>query len=295
MANNCAFYDYIVVSFDTAINKVVLYKCCIKNGPNEYITTYTLNEWSKLDPYEECKKYINDFGLNHDKTLFPFCIEKGAEKECFKENNTLKKVAVYMDFSCNADCTFCKYYKFHRDKFRQNKILREEIKNQYFNTIAKLKGKNIGLELTCVGEPFFYHNEMKNFLKGLKQYDFNFITIVSNGSKIDEEDISYMKASNITFITLISLNVPNEKAYNEIMKLSNFQKTFDTILKIKENNIIISVSFVICRESLKYADDYEPIFKALKNRDIAIEVRPDSSDLSISQSEEFKKIMRFNA
>lgn len=295
MAGNCVFYDYIVVNFDTIINKVVLYKCCIKSGPNEYIKTYSIDEWSEIDPYEECKKYINDFGQHHDKTLFPFCIEKGAKSECFKENNTLKKISVYMDYSCNANCVFCKSYKTHRDNFRNNKELREKVKTEYFNTLYKLKAKDIGLELTCVGEPFFYHNEIKNFLKELKQGDFNFITIVSNGTKIDNDDISYIKKSNIPFYTLISLNVPNEQAYNEIMGLSNFQKTFNTILKIKENDIIVSVSFVICQNTLKYASDFKKVFQTLKEKNIPIEVRPDFNDSSIYESEEFKKIMEFNA
>lgn len=296
MANNCAFYDYIVLSADVFSREIVIYKCCIKSSPNEYITRISFNEWLKLDPYQVCLNNINNFGKNHNPSLNDFCIEKGAEGGCYRENNQLKRICLYLDFTCNANCVFCKSYKKSREKLMSDADSRKEIKSIYFDTLNKLKQKNVEVELTCVGEPFFYLNDITLFLESLQENDFNRISIVTNGSLINDKVLKTLETCKVPFFFLVSLNVPNEQAYNEIMKLSNFQKTFDNILAIHNLGIIINVTFTICRESLKYLNDYLNVFSILKQNNIAIEIRKDynavftnEEDMQIHQLQEWAK------
>ena len=275
MANNCDFYNYIVISTDVFRQEIVLFKCCIKNGPNEYITRIPFKDWDKIDPYQLCLDNIDKFGESHDDSLCGFCIEKGAEGRCYKTGNELKRVCVYTDFSCNANCTFCKSYQPSREKLRQDKSLRKNVKKIHFDILEKLKGHNIEVELTCIGEPFFYKSEIKQFFRNLKDNDYKKISIVTNGSLIDDEIIELAKASNINFFFLVSLNVPNEKAYNEIMGLKNFDKTFNNVLKIKKAGIDINTTFTICSDSLKYLNEYQGLFNTLKENNIRIEIRED--------------------
>jgi MoaA/NifB/PqqE/SkfB family radical SAM enzyme len=152
---------------------------------------------------------------------------------------------------------------------------RKEIKSIYFDTLNKLKQKNVEVELTCVGEPFFYLNDITLFLESLQENDFNRLSIVTNGSLINDKVLKTLETCKVPFFFLVSLNVPNEQAYNEIMKLSKFQKTLDNILAIHNLGIIINVTFTICRESLKYLNDYLNVFSILKQNNIAIEIRKD--------------------
>lgn len=290
MGNNCVFYNGLVVSFDVWQNDIVIYKCCYKHRPEEYIKRYKVEEWESLDIITELSNNIDNFGIQHDKNIDEYCVSKGAECECFRTGNKLERVCVYLNYECNANCTFCDEFGERRDWIKNHPELRETLHALYFKTLESLKGKNLEVEFTCVGEPLFYKRDMKNFLKSCSKSDFKSLAFVSNGSLFDDELLQIMKDTEIDFIGLISLNCSSEACYNEVMRLSNFDKTVENIIKLKEV-ARFSVSFVIDIPSLKYSQEYPAIFKKLKENNIQFWVGPNARlKETIECTEEYKFI-----
>lgn len=291
MANNCKFYNGIVISFDVFNSEVVLYKCCYKHSENEYITRYSIEDWETCNIVEECTKYIDNFGQNHNSDIDNYCISNGAEGCCFREGNTLQMVYVYLNYNCNADCIFCKEFKERRDFLKNNLELTLKLKDLFFQTLYRLKNKGIGIELTSVGEPFFFKSDIKQFISSCSGGEFTKIRFVTNASLIDDELLGLIKNSNIAFEGTVSLNVPNEKAYREIMKLGQFEKTLNNTLKLSKV-ARIDASFVIDQETLKYYEEFPAVFKVLKSEGISFYIVPNAVQKYITETEEYKFIKK---
>lgn len=207
---SCISKDYLYISLER--NKIALSRCC-------YINTHIL-----LDPDEFFKLSLKDLSkLNYISKPDMFC----GEDNC--EFGNIKNVVVSISKACNFHCEKCPI-PVHSDSSYE--------KDLYFKVLNHLKNFELNsIELTRSGEPFYYFDDIINYLKTLDNKNVKQVLFTTNGSLLSRKKIidlyTIQNETNIKYIITVSVDGINRKHYKKIRHFS-FNKIIKTVKILKK-------------------------------------------------------------
>lgn len=243
----CRTYDNsVIIGFNGNIGKIFISRCCMKTTEGCFSSTLSIEELKNLISSGQLLSYLSDVRNFEppawDETVFIICDEK---EKCsfYKTTVPLSRVEVCINHPCNANCTFCRNAQW-RDLSVQ---VKEELIEVYFMLLDELSNSIETIRLTDCGEPFFFLERMKDFLKSAENSKLKKIQVTTNGSLVDDELISIIQNSKILYNIQFSLNGYSSSSYKRIMGIDAFSKVVRNIQKtqnaIGEENV--RVSFVV--------------------------------------------------
>jgi len=154
------------------------------------------------------------------------------------EKEILLSVTFEITEDCNENCIHC---------YRPEKKLNIWNKKLYSKFLYELKKMGTLFIDFTGGEPFV-HPDILNFLQIAADMGF-IITILTNGTKINKDDIKYLTTLPIRDIH-ISLYSTQDIIHDKITGLKgSYNKTINTILALKNNGINVNLSCIIMSEN----------------------------------------------
>ncbi len=175
--------------------------------------------------------------------------------------------------ACNESCIHCYIPKSTRNN--QNYLHSETI----FNILDQAKEAGV-LSISFTGGEPFLHKDFSSILRKARENDF-IITILSNLTRISQDDIGFLKSLNIYNIQ-VSLYSMNPDIHDSITGLKNsFKKTTENIVHLKKAGIPIEVSCPIIKEN---KDCYVSVLEWCNQRSIKV-----YTDFNITAMTDFSK------
>lgn len=197
---SCINKDYLYISL--VGNKIALSRCCYINS---YIT---------LEPADFFKLSLKDLcKLNYIIKPDMYC----GEENCEIEN--IKNIVVSISKACNFHCEKCTISQ-HSDSLYE--------KDLYFKVLNHISNFKLNsIELTRSGEPFYYWDEIINYLKTLNSKNIKQVFFTTNGSLLSKKRIielyTIQNATNIKYIITVSIDGINKKHYKKIRHFSFYK------------------------------------------------------------------------
>lgn len=153
--------------------------------------------------------------------------------------------------SCNLRCAHCYQRGYHYEDLSLENLM--QIGNQI--TFALKKWNMLGRISLTGGEPFLSPHilTLVKFLEKsneIKQFD-----ILTNGTCITEKHITELVKSKKLHQIQISLDGPTEEMHDSVRGQGTFSKVLETIKKLQNNNIEVSIMFTLMRQNKDYALD----------------------------------------
>ncbi len=177
--------------------------------------------------------------------------------------NTLNKQR-YLDIqlditnACNLRCTHC-YHPDHKNSGAINFHSWKTILDQYNQLLRKLHLKP--RILLCGGEPTL-SNHFKPIIEEISsRWPGTSITILSNGTLINDELVSFLKTFNIRF--QISLDGPDAIRHDQIRGTGSFKKATTGIEMLISNKFRVVILTVLSKRSEAWISDFFQIAKKL--------------------------------
>lgn len=198
--------------------------CCNREYPFLKIPR---TEFYKMMETDELKKYL----VSINQTKSGHC-SKFKTNDCRWDKDNIR---VSFQKACNLKCPFCYVRSGHKDSPVRKKL--------YFDFIYYIKGlfpESI-LTLTDFGEPFFYKQEILDFLLSLQPGDFHYVQITTNGSLMTPDIV--FKLSQFLKVPLyidVSIDSLNETLYNANRIGSNIQivkNNVSALYKMQNKNL----------------------------------------------------------
>jgi radical SAM protein with 4Fe4S-binding SPASM domain len=211
--------------------------------------------------------------------------------EYFKENPCLTQLQIEISNKCNERCIHC--YIPHRNKLYN-------IDFHLFNEIIKQCEKMNVLNISLTGGEPMMHPKFLKFLELINDYDFS-VSILSNLTLLDKKIIDHLKKIRLSGIQ-VSLYSMDHKIHDSITGVpGSFFKTYNSILKLIENNISVQISCPVMKQNRNcYIDvmNWSHDHKCKIVTDFIMMARNDNSEdnlinrLSIEETDEIiKKIL----
>ncbi len=181
-------------------------------------------------------------------------------KVCNFPRTKIEQVCVGFSYACNMKCYNCFYEGHHSDS--------EELKNLYFETLEKIKGHHLeSIQLTDVGEPFFYFYKTLDYLNSLsKEKDATNINFLTNGSLLSKERIdelvSASKKTGIVYSFVVSVDGITKETYENTRIGGKFEKTIENICYLKQF-FNISINYTIRKPNMNDVLKIKSFFKNL--------------------------------
>lgn len=164
--------------------------------------------------------------------------------------------------NCNLDCIMCD---------RGSSVPGKQAVEYFYKTFEILKGHNLGLDLNLNGELFLHKEKAFNILSSLKENDFRYIHIITNGTLLSTADIIklYNISKKVELKLTFSIDSVVEETYLKIRRKST-PEMFRQLLKnvklakaLLKNNTTINLTLVDINSSedelkkmQKFYDDY---------------------------------------
>ena len=260
----CYFYNMFRLRFDANFNNILAYPCCILSAKFNEIEPIV--KLSKDDIYKipDLYEYLNNkFNTYTKKIKTYFACNKLTGLTHVPEycefntynNEGLKKIQVSLSTTCNLNCIMCRDKIYHDSK---------EVEDLYFLVLEKIKKHNLhSIELTALGEPFFYKKRTFEYLNSLTKNDTNQVLIISNATLLNDDDINQLaKINNTVKIEMqISFHSIKEETYNKIMNNNLYNKVLHNILLLNKYNLIKNINYVIQKENINDLIDTYYFFK----------------------------------
>lgn len=153
---------------------------------------------------------------------------------------------------CNLNCKHCYRMEGNIEPLNFEDVVSvveqfKELRKVYnFSKGIKRKGH---INITG-GEPFF-RSDIKEILKYLGENSDSFTYgILSNGSFIDDEIISVLKETNVSFIQL-SID-GNKEMHDELRAAGDYERVFKVAKYLEKNKIRTYISFTANKNNFKY-------------------------------------------
>lgn len=248
-------------SFKCKDNKSAV--CCnddyIVNDNNEFYTNNKLRENILTNNYKgtHCEKCTLRFLYDNPDKFEKKIINDNILEFCNGTNNYKITFAdITLGHNCNNDCIICQKFK---DNFNCKYTVSKNNEK-----IIKENADNITRCILMGGESFLYINEMRYWIKQFS--NLKFLSIVTNGSILDEKFIKELNNMNID--VNITFSIDGTKYTNSYMrKYSNYDNVMNNVkTMLMYNNINIgfnvTVSILNCLDIYRVLADinkYVPV------------------------------------
>ncbi len=159
--------------------------------------------------------------------------------EHFKSHPHLTNFQIELTSRCNERCLHC--YIPHEYK-------NTDIEPKLFYSVLEQCNEIGLLGLTFSGGEPMLHPRFLDFFKAAKKYDFS-LNILSNLTLLNDEIVTEMKSSRIASVqTSLYSMIP--EIHDKITTIpGSWQKTYDGILKLVENDIPLQISCLIMKQN----------------------------------------------
>lgn len=206
---------------------------------------------------ENLYKYLNDLHKSYkNKPIFNRCYEVGYNDNdyiCKTHNSDLKNITVSLQKRCNLKCIMC-----------DNSIDFEDTNYHelYFKTLYKIKNNKLNeIRFTEEGEPFFYKEEMFNYLDSLTINDCKSVKIVTNLTLLNDDDIYHLNMlknqSGIKYNFMFSIDAITKETYKKIRKNNLFNKVIHNAKLMISLGFNCIIHFVVMLENLHELSFYK--------------------------------------
>lgn len=174
-----------------------------------------------------------------------------------KSNPNLKYVWLEITEACNLNCVHC-YGEFGKPKINHSELIST---SEWKLIIDKLREEKCGEIQLIGGEPTVNADfiEILNYAhqKGMKRID-----VFTNGTQINEKNISELKKDNVS--VRVSLYGHNDEIHDKITQVKgSFEKTTKALALLKKYNIPTRIAVVIMRENEDYINDIKNYIKSI--------------------------------
>lgn len=229
----------------------------------EEIKNDALDFYSKLEKegfivsgrtIQECNK--NDTKFSYKTSDFEIIkklpsslqIEKSTQEfleEHFNGKPQLTNLHLEIISECNERCIHC--YIPHDYKISCIDS------DMFYNILEQCKNMNL-LHITLSGGEPMLHKNFCDFLKRCRDYNFS-INVLSNLTLLSEEIIAEMKMNPLLGVQ-VSLYSMDSKIHDRITQMKgSFEKTYNAILKLIENDIPLQISCPIMKQNKSSYND----------------------------------------
>lgn len=245
---DCSLSNIVRLEFanDYDFNQINVYFCCIDGlvDHEHPIATINTDNIKNIDFYDYLINVVNNADV---KKIHPLCkphlktdISHKFTYICGYDKTRPFSISAALQRTCNLQCIMC------RDRY----IINKNQDGIYFDILNRLRNHNImSLELTTVGEPFFYKEKILNYLNSLTTNDFKNIYITSNLTLLDTNDIEIIAKiqakKNIRFCFTVSIDGITDDTYKNIRKNNFFNRVMNNALLLKKHNMLSLVNFVV--------------------------------------------------
>lgn len=231
-------------------NTITLARCCLL----EPFIELSLDEFLKI---KNIVDYAKNFNYTNEIKFWP-----GAEDRCKTCNfpkNKIAQVSVGLSYACNLNCYHCFYEGHHKDN--------SQLKDLYFNTLYNIKNNNLeSIQLTDVGEPFFYFYKTLDYLKSLTLSDTKNINFLTNANILNTERIKMLKdisdSTGITYTFIISIDGCTKESYEKSRINGSFEKVIENARYLNEL-FDVGINFTIRSPNMSDVLNIKPFFKNL--------------------------------
>lgn len=209
----------------------------------------------------------------------------------FCQNTNRLLLQFHITGRCNLNCKHCYRTEGNIEPLTYENIVEvieqfKELRNVY-NFIKKIKRKG-HINITG-GEPFV-RSDIKEILRYLGKNNDSFTYgILSNGSFIDDEIISILRETGVSFVQL-SID-GNSETHNYLRASGDYERVFKTARYLEKNKIRTYISFTANKENYKFLPEVAKacrkyrITKLWSDRLVPIGNGEEISELSISSNE----------
>lgn len=231
-------------------NTITLARCCLL----EPFIELSLDEFLKI---KNIVNYAKNFNYTDEIKFWP-----GAEdrcKTCNFSKNKIAQVSVGLSYACNLNCHHCFYEGHHKDN--------SQLKDLYFNTLYNIKNNNLeSIQLTDVGEPFFYFYKTLDYLKSLTLNDTKNINFLTNANILNIERIKMLKdiseSTGITYTFIISIDGCTKESYEKARINGSFERVIENARYL--NDLFdVGINFTIRSPNMSDVLNIKPFFKNL--------------------------------
>jgi len=189
-----------------------------------------------------------------------FQLEKSTQdflEEHFNSNPQLTNLHLEIVSECNERCVHC--YIPHDYKVS---CIESDL---FYNIIEQCKNLKL-LHITLSGGEPMLHKNFCDFLKRCRDYNFS-INVLSNLTLLSEEIVSEMKMNPLLGVQ-VSLYSMDSKVHDGITQMEgSFDKTYNAILKLIENDIPLQISCPIMKQN---KNSYNDVLKWAKKHKIHV-------------------------
>ncbi len=187
------------------------------------------------------------------ENVFPYTIGKYA-----KEHKIPISATVELTPFCNFNCVMCYVRLSPEQAAKQGELLSKE----KLLKIAR-EAKDMGtLYLTLTGGEPLSRPDFWDIYRELNKMGF-LISILSNGSLIDEYAIEKFKEYGMPYSVKLTLYGANDETYKKVCNSNNgFTKIEKAVKLLKENKVPLSLTATIVKEN---ADDLREMYEIAKN------------------------------
>ena len=162
---------------------------------------------------------------------------------------------------CNLRCQHC-YHSHHKNSGALSLNEWKEVLDQYEGLLKKLWLKP--RIVICGGEPLISKNLRPLIIEINSRWKDVRISILTNGTRFDEEILSFLKNFKIDF--QISIDGPSPESHDKIRGKGNFEKSMEGIRKAKKHGFDIRLLSVLSKKTAMRVPEYFKLAKGLKVR-----------------------------
>lgn len=187
------------------------------------------------------------------------CTDSGAKRNSFPLNATFELTPF-----CNFNCVMCYVHLTKEKAEKQGRLLSAD----EWIEIAR-QARDMGtLYVTLTGGEPFLHPEFRKIYSELNKMGF-LISILSNGSLIDEEMIDFFREYGMPFMMKLTVYGASDETYRKVCGSSDgFTRMSKTVDLLKNEGVPLKMTSTIVREN---AEDLQKIYAFAKEKGVSMQ------------------------
>jgi molybdenum cofactor biosynthesis enzyme MoaA len=171
-------------------------------------------------------------------------------------------LGLYMDpvMACNLRCKMC----YFTDQNYVKTVMKGMMKEDDIEFLAKINFKNaLKLQIGCGAEPTLFKHNMK-LIETAKKYKVPYISMVTNGNLLSEEDVFNFSFSGLNEF-ILSLHGVHKSSYEDFMDKGDYQKFHEVlqyITKEKKRNpkLVLRINYTFNKDNFMELADFFDVF-----------------------------------
>lgn len=162
--------------------------------------------------------------------------------------------------ACNFRCKMC----YFTDQNYVKTVMKGIIKEDEIALLAKINFKNaLKLQIGCGAEPTLFKHNVK-LITIAKEYKIPYISMVTNGNLLTEDDVVQFSASGLNEF-ILSLHGVHKSSYEDFMDKGDYQKfhdVLDFITNEKKRNpkLILRINYTFNKDNFRELGDFFQVF-----------------------------------